>query len=471
MRYPAVGIALRIAGGLALITLVALAGGGPGSAANSQGSAKTVSVVASWTGSEGADFTKVLDQFTKNSGITVNYTGTRSLDQLLQSDIQQGNPPDLAILPSPGTLLSYAQHGYLTPLDAQNPGPVLKPPQIAQYGSQWLNIMKLGTNHVYTLPVKADVQNLVWYNPTQLAGDSVPGRTQPTSWADLTSLEGAITAKGGTPWCVGMDSPPTSGWLGTDWVSDILLHQSGTTVYQQWANGKLSWTSPQVKAAWQAWGNLVTGPKQVNGGSLGALVTNWADAGKKMFGAHPGCSLQYVPSFITVEYGGLTEHPKAGADYDFFPSPMTGLPDATSTAASDAWNVSADLLGMFNDTSAARQLVQYLAGKSAQEIWPHIPAGGATSANQKVPVGVYPDPVDAAVAKIMTNPRATLCFNASDLMPPTMQNAFYQGVMEYLRDPAQLTAILQRLDKIQHAVYKTAFVQTPTFTCGMPATG
>jgi alpha-glucoside transport system substrate-binding protein len=265
-----------------------------------------------------------------------------------------------------------------------------------------------------------------------------------------------------------MDSPPTSGWLGTDWISDILLHQSGTTAYQRWANGTLDWTSPQVKAAWQAWGSLVTGTGQVHGGSLGALVTNWADAGEPMFQAPSGCSLQYVPSFITVEYGEFTERPTAGTDYNFFPSPMTGLPDATSTGASDAWNVSADLLGMFNDTPAARQLVQYLAGAEAQGIWPHIRAGGATSANSQVKLSVYPDKVDAAIAQIMNNPHATLCFNASDLMPPTMQNAFYQGVMEYLRDPGQLTPILQRLERISQAVYqpRNAFQSLPTFTCG-----
>lgn len=467
MRFPSIGIALRIAGGLLLIALVALAGGAPGTAAGSQESAGTVSVVASWTGQEGKDFSKVLQQFRKQTGITVNYTGTRALDQLLQSDIQQGNPPDLAILPSPGALLFYQQSGYLYPLDK-----VLTEPEIAAYGGQWRNIMELGTKSVYTLPVKADLQNVVWYNPKQLAGDSVPGETKPTSWASLTSLEHAITAKGGTPWCLGLDSPPTSGWLGTDWISDILLHQSGMTVYQEWADGTLPWTSPKVEAAWKAWGSLVTGSGHVNGGSLGALVTNWADAGEPMFAKPASCSLQYVPSFITVAYGGFPGRLKPGSGYDFFPSPMTGLPDTTSTTAKDAWNVSADLLGMFNDTPDARQLVQYLAGQDAQKIWPEIPAGGATSANQKVLSGaypdksVYPDKVDAAVAQIMTNPDATLCFNASDLMPPTMQNAFYQAVMEYLSNPGDPTPILQRLEKIRPTVYKSAFTTPPAFTCG-----
>lgn len=459
MRYPRIGIALRIAGGLALIALVAAAGGGPGTASGSQAAAGTVTVIASWTGPEQADFEQVLKPFEARTGIKVSYTGTRALDQLLQSDIQQGNPPDLAILPTPGTLLYYQELGYLYPLDT-----VLSKQRIAaDYGPQWLNIMELGTTRIYTLPVKANLQNVIWYNPKELPAGSVPGRTQPTSWASLTALERAITARGGTPWCLGLDSPPVSGWLGTDWIGDILLHQSGPSAYQEWADGTLPWTSPQVRAAWQAWGSLVAGSGQVHGGSIGALVTDWA--GEPMFAKSPGCYLQYVPSFITVEYQEFPGDPQPGTGYDFFPSPMTGLPGATSPASGDAWDVSGDLLGMFNNTNDARLLVQYLASESAQRIWPGILAGGATSADSQVPVSAYPDQVDAAIAGIMTNPHETLCFNASDLMPATMQNAFYQAVMEYLQNNSELTDILKRLDQVRRAAY-AAFTSQPKFSCG-----
>jgi alpha-glucoside transport system substrate-binding protein len=85
-------------------------------------------------------------------------------------------------------------------------------------------------------------------------------------------------------------------------------------------------------------------------------------------------------------------------------------------------------------------------------------------------LGTFPaEPAGAAtapIAGIITNPHLTLCFNASDLMPVTMQNAFYQAVMEYLQDPGQLQAILQRLDLIQRASYPESFVKQPNFTCG-----
>jgi alpha-glucoside transport system substrate-binding protein len=200
---------------------------------------------------------------------------------------------------------------------------------------------------------------------------------------------------------------------------------------------------------------------------MGALMTGWATAGEPMFAKTPGCYLQHLPSFNTLNYQGYLGHPKPGTGYNFFPLPMTGLPGATSAVSSDAWDVSADLLGMFNDTPAARRLVAYLASARAQRIWPGIPGGGASSADRKVSKSVYPDQhVDAPIAGIITNPHLTLCFNASDLMPVTMQNAFYQAIMEYLQDPGQLPAILKRLDLIQQASYLESFVKQPNFTCG-----
>jgi alpha-glucoside transport system substrate-binding protein len=463
LRRQRVGVALRIAAGLALVALVTLAGGGPGTASGSPSPTGTITVVASWTGQEEADFKQVLKPFEDSTGIQVNYTGTRALDQLLQSDIEQGSPPDLAILPSPGQLLSYQQRGYLHALDT-----VLSQQTIAaDYGSDWLNIMKLGTPHIYTLPVKANVQNLVWYDPKKLPSSNVPSQTKPPSWDFLTKLEGTIIADRGTPWCLGLDSTPVSGWPGTDWIADILLHQSGPADYRQWADGTLAWTAPPVQAAWEAWGSLVARPGQVHGGSMGALLTDWDKAGEPLFATTPGCYLQHLPSFNTLNYQGYSSDPKPGTGYNFFPLPMTGLPGATSAASTDAWDVSADLLGMFNDTPAARQLVAYLATARAQQIWPAIRGGGASSADSKVPKSVYPDQrVDATIAEIITNPHLTLCFNASDLMPVTMQNAFYQAVMEYLQNPSQLRAILQRLDLIRQASYPESFVKQPNFTCG-----
>jgi len=471
------GVAVRLVAAGALIAAVVLFSGASGAAPGAQASsAGAVTVIASWTGTnpgtEGYDFQQVLSRFTDTTGIAVRYTGTRALDQLLQSDIQQGSPPDLAILPSPGELLQLERQGYLYPL-----GKVLNERKVAAaYGPQWLRIMELGTGQLYTLPVKTDLQNLVWYDPQDWPAGSMPGRTAPTSWSQLVALEQRAAAGGSAAWCLGLDSPPSSGWPATDWIGNILLAQSGTSVYESWANGNLSWESPQVKQAWQTWGRLVAGQGQLYGGSTAALISPWPGPGaandeNPLFTPAPGCYLQNAASFITLEYQQTPNAQRPGKGYDFFPFPSAGLPDEPPNAVNDAWEVSADLLAMFRSTPAAdlpdtERLVEFLASEQAQRIWPQIPGGGASSADSQVPPSAYPDQVGQAVARIITNPSSVLCFNASDAMPATLQSAFYQAVMEYLQDTSQLTGILKRLDQVRLATYRAFPGGHPDFSCG-----
>jgi alpha-glucoside transport system substrate-binding protein len=93
-----------------------------------------------------------------------------------------------------------------------------------------------------------------------------------------------------------------------------------------------------------------------------------------------------------------------------------------------------------------------LTTPQAQEAWITRPGSGAISVNKDVPVDNYPDPVSRGIAQILTQP-FNVRFDASDLMPPTMQSAFYNAVLEYLDNPSQLPTILQGLDQVEKAAY------------------
>ncbi len=66
-------------------------------------------IVGIWTGAEQTAFEQILD----HSGIHYVYTGSRNLDQLLQSDVRNQTPPDLAVVASPTDLAGYYANGQL----------------------------------------------------------------------------------------------------------------------------------------------------------------------------------------------------------------------------------------------------------------------------------------------------------------------------------------------------------------------
>ncbi|MDQ0381923.1 ABC transporter substrate-binding protein [Amycolatopsis thermophila] len=416
----------HLLGALLLLT-ACLAGCAPATGAG------TITVLASWTGAEGAAFEQVLAGFTAQTGVRVRYQGTRAVSQVLASDVQNGNPPDIAVVPNPGELVTYVRSHNLYPLDDVLGG---APADI--YGPQWLQLQTAGQAHLYGIAVKVDLKSIVWFNP------ALHALTQPRTWDEFAAATSAL------PWCLGLSAPPVSGWPGTDWIEDVLLHQAGPDSYRQWAAGQLAWTSPVVRRAWQTWGALMA--RTVGDNPARVLLTNFADAATGMLNSPQSCGFDHDGSFMLARY------PATGRALDFVAVPPAGPDVAPGTS-----EVSADLAGMFTDNPSSRALIRYLASPAGQEVWPRVSGGSAFSATRSVDLRVYEgNPTARKVAETLRS-GGTLCFDASDLMPATMTNAFYRAALEFLADPGRLDTLLTQLDQIRLGVPPQEWLSVP---CG-----
>ena len=68
-----------------------------------------IEVAAVWTGAEQKNFKRVLDAFTKQTGVDVTFTSTGDdISSVLEPRIAGGDAPDVAILPQPGLLKDFA---------------------------------------------------------------------------------------------------------------------------------------------------------------------------------------------------------------------------------------------------------------------------------------------------------------------------------------------------------------------------
>jgi alpha-glucoside transport system substrate-binding protein len=430
---------------LVLVLLAAFALPGCGSPAGG-----VVTVLGPWTGAEERGFLKMLKGFENTYGIQFNYTGTRDADAVLASDLQNGHPPDLAVLATRGELRQFAAAGTARPID----GALDLARMARQYSFGWQQFMHAagpsGKPHYYAIIVKATLKSVIWYDPKKFPGRDLGLLTSPDlTWSQLISLTNSLTARGTSPWCMGMADVSRSGWPGTDWIEDIVLHQSGWQVYDQWAQGDLPWTSAPITRAWQTFGQIAAAPGAVAGGTESELTAGYGQAGQPMFTNPTRCYLDHEGSFVigfypqdTLSGSGRSAHPRPDTDFKFIPFPPL------TPASPDVEEVSADLLAMFHDTPAARKLINYLTLPQAQEKWIKLPDSGALSVNGQVPLNMYPDKVSSALAKILIH-ATRIRFDASNSMPQTMENAFDNAVLQYLDCPAQLNVILNGLDLVR----------------------
>jgi alpha-glucoside transport system substrate-binding protein len=414
---------IAVAGALALLA-------GTAACADDDDTAEggTVSVIGTWGGDEEDSFRAMVAPFEERTGIRVEYTGTRDINAVLTTGVASGILPDVAGLPGPGQMRQFAERGALVPLDD-----VLDMDTYVAETSP--GFVELGTvdGQVYGVFIKAAVKGLIWYNTNAYDG------TVPATWDELESIADGLATDDTRPWCVGLESGPASGWPGTDWIEDFVLRQSGPDVYDAWTFGEHPWNSPEIRAAFEAYGEVVSADR-THGGPAYVLNTGFGAAANPMFDDPPGCLFHHQASFMSDFF--VNEAGAGADDFNFFL-----MPDI-DPAYSGAMTGAGDLFGMFNDTPQARALMQYLVTAEAQQIW--VSRGGAISGN--ITVADYPDEVSARSAELLGGVEL-FRFDASDLMPEQMNNAFWSAMLDFTQDPGRLDQILTRLDEVRADAY------------------
>jgi alpha-glucoside transport system substrate-binding protein len=213
-------------------------------------------------------------------------------------------------------------------------------------------------------------------------------------------------------------------------------------VYQKWIDGKQKWTSPEIKLAFQTFGQIVSADN-VFGGPTTVLSTNFGRAGKPLFANPAGCLFLEQATFITNFFLEDYKDLKSVDDINFFPHP------AINPAHAGNIEGFADSFVMYNDTPQARELMKYLATADAQKIF--VAAGGTLAANKTVTN--FPDPVFKK-ANDMVAAAKNVLVDASDFMPADMNKAFWRATLDFTKDQSKLDSILASLDQVQATSYK-----------------
>jgi len=398
--------------------------------------AGSVSVVATWGGNEQEVFNEMIAPFEEETGVTVNYTGTRDMDAVLTTRVQAGNPPDIAAFANPGKLAEFARQDELVDLSS-----VFEMSRIRdEYAQGWINRGTIDGTLV-GLFTKAAAKGFVWYDP---ATREQVGFEIPETWQEMLSVSRAIANNEDlAPWSVGIESGAATGWVGTDWLEHIFLKIHGPELYEDWYNGELAWTSDEMRTVWEEWGKIVGNPDMIYGGRQYVISTNFGEAHAPVFREDPAAVFHFQATFLQGFINDQFPDLEAGDDFTFFRFPSVAEEYANSIVASG------DVFGMFNDTEQSRALIRYLSTSAAQEYWIET---GAISPNRAVSLDAYDNPLTREAATAM-NDSEIVVFDASDLMPSEVNQQFFSAVTDFVSNPGNLDQILQTMEETRQAAY------------------
>jgi alpha-glucoside transport system substrate-binding protein len=395
-----------------------------------------VNVWTAWGGDELKAYQAVLAPFTQQTGIQVNLLTIRDQDLQLSNNVAAGTSlPDIANPPNPQRYEEWAQKGIMKPAEDYLGD------QFSAYMSNTVPALTadspangvFGGKH-YLMFVKTQVKGLIWYNPKVFTG------TAPATWDDMLAVQ---PPSGTNLFCAAFESGDASGWPASDDLANIVMRQAGEKVYVDWYSGKVKWTDPAIKKAYETFGQMVANDK-VYGGTNYVLSTNFGNAGDGLFTDPPGCLFMeqatFIPSFFEQNDPSLKG--QAGTAYNFFPHPKF------NDQYSGNIEGFADSFVMYNDTPQARALMQYMASDAAQQTW--VDQGGTLAASKNITK--YPNVIFENASKIVVGAKNIL-LTAGDQMPADMQHAFWKSLLDYTNDPSQLDSILESLDKVQASSY------------------
>jgi ABC-type sugar transport system, periplasmic component len=412
------------------LVLAGCAGGGGGPSGDGEFSGVTLEVSATWSGAEQRNFEAVLDVFEEQTGATINYTSFGDNGATtLNTQVEGGNPPDVAVVGQPALMQQLAQDGALSPLSDEAAAAVAD-----NYAQTWID---LGTvdGELYGVWFKAANKSTMWYN-ADIYDEA--GATVPEDWDDFLEQLQIVSDAGYYGISIGADV----GWPLTDWFENVYLRTAGGEMYDQLTNHEIPWTDPSVAEALEVlatlWGTPLVQP--------GAEQRTFPDTIPAVFGANPEAGTVYEGDFVA---GNIADDGNSvvGENALFYDFPAVNGSEPAVVGGGD-------VAIAFNDDDATMALMAFLASPEAPEAW--VPNGGLISPNQNVDTGLYPDDTARQIAEALVGAE-TFRFDMSDLTPSafggTVGQGFWQIMIEFLQNPSDIAGTQQKLEDAAVAAY------------------
>jgi len=416
--------------GTALFTVAGLtltACGGGSSSSNST----TVTIWSSIDPAVKAGLQKKLEAelAAQGSKITISWQSVQNINQLIITKMQAGSVPDIAFVPQPGVVQQMTQVGTVYPMN-----------NVVDMASLQKSMLPGATDFanyngdIDGLIVSMNVKGLVFYDKAQW---KKAGYKVPKSLPELESLVNQIKASGTAPWCFGINSGAATGWPATDWLETLLLKYSGTSVYNDWVTGKVTFSSPQGLQAASEFDKLLLTDGNTYGGRSAIASTNFQTTGNPLVQVPQKCAMYEQGSFAT----------------GFFPANVIkdidknigvfGLPPATA-GGSNPVEVGGDLITMLNNSANTQTVIKLLAGTDIGN--DAGPTSSFISPHTDFNLKYYPNKITRTMATIAYKASST-AYDASDQMPAAVgSGTFWKEMTAWIAGQEDLPTAMKNID-------------------------
>jgi alpha-glucoside transport system substrate-binding protein len=370
---------------------------------------EVVSIFGPEIDTEQQSLDETFDPFGEATGVQVDVAGADDFETQITVDVDGGNPPDIALFPQPGAVVTDFVDDIAPLTDA-----VLAEVE-ANFDEGWTSLVEVD-GQIVGVPIKADLKSLVWYSPDEFEANDYE---VPETLDDFYALADQMVDDGNVPFCLGWESDDATGWPATDWMEDWMLRMHGPDTYDAWRLNEIPFDDPDVVEVGEFLYDFWTTDGYVLDGFEGAASRSFRDAGVPILDGD--CMMYRLSNFYGAILGEEDAELGPDGDADAFYLPGSDEhPNITLTAGMYAV--------AFNDDPATMATLEYIASTEFADTRAANPIGGFLSPNANVDASLYTTEMDQQFGQILAEADPAR-FDASDLMPAAVGSGTFWEAM------------------------------------------
>ena len=263
-------------------------------------------------------FEEELDSISKDLNVKIKYVPFSDIE----SEIIKGNNVegfDLAIIPNPQGVVNLGERGYLHPVSLAMEGELLK----KNYSSHLLEITTSDQNQInYGVLFRLIPNSLIWYDVKKFNDFGSP---KFGSFEEMIQFTKENTFEDNPLWCMDIESGASTGWIATNWLEDIILHEYGPAVYDDWFKQNIKSQNNEITLSILNIGKLIFIDSAIYGGNQRIISKEFRNNYKNLLDNNNSCVFSWSGHFASMYFPSDKEFE---ADYDFFKFPSASNKNA-----------------------------------------------------------------------------------------------------------------------------------------------
>ena len=296
-------------------------------------------------------FEEELDLISKDLNVKIKYVPFSDIE----SEIIRGTNTkefDLAIIPNPQGVVNLGERGYLHSVSTALGDEVLT----QNYSKHLQEITTSQKDNInYGVLFRLIPNSLIWYDVGKYERLGSPNFE---SFEDIISFTKQYSSFDNPLWCMDIESGASTGWIATNWLEDLILHEYGPDIYDDWFKQIITSQNNEITLSILNIGKLIFDENAVYGGNQRIISKEFRNNYRNLLDEDISCVFSWSGHFASMYFPSNKSYEY---DYDFFKFP--------SKSNKNAMVGIGDSLVILNESNKSMEVFRSLVDDNFGQIW------------------------------------------------------------------------------------------------------